>query len=108
MTVHLDAFSAMTGASLFTHANEPRWRYNKSESLIKADEYDVFDALLTHEPERHLERFEKMVGALAFTGFRQDGKAARAHGRFQRLWNLLPWRPTFQQTVWVMANKAMK
>lgn len=78
--IHIDAHSAMTGATLFNHpcsapapwylspssSTPHKWSYNRSETLT---EYDSFDWLITGDRQLHEKKFETVEGFEEFRGF---------------------------------------
>lgn len=102
LDVHLDAFAAMTGASLFTHS--PALRVNKTETLRTADDYAAFDALVSHEPELHRERFQRVSGAVGFAGIRR-GPPPLTGTLVDRLARFLPVHPAFDEQVSVLVRR---
>ena len=92
----------MTGASLFTHS--PVLRVNKSETLRSADDYAAFDALVSHEPELHRERFRRVSGAVGFAGIRR-GPPPLTGTLIDRLSRFLPVHPAFDEQVSVLLRR---
>ena len=103
LSVHLDAFAAMTGASLFTHS--PGLHVNKSETLATADDYATFDALVTHEPALHRARFRRLSGAVGFPGIRR-GPPPLTHTPLDLLARFLPLHPAFDEQVTVVVRRS--
>lgn len=71
LQLHIDAYSAMTGASLFTY-QQPQWIYNRTETIDDPADFEGFDVLITHNPSLHLECFRPRKSVVAFAGFSLD------------------------------------
>lgn len=102
-TVHLDAFSAMTGASLFTHPSS--LHVNKSESLTSPSDFAAFDYLVTHEPSPHTANFDIIAEISSFTGLRQR-RWPTADSLLDRCLQLSPVSPVFEPTVFIMRKSS--
>lgn len=89
--VHVDAYSAMTGASLYTYQN-PLWTYNRTESLAAPKDYDSFEVLVTHDPAFHSHCFDTVAEVTAFSGI-QLSSDIKGSLRGLRLPVALKWEP---------------
>ena len=63
--VHLDVYTAMTGASRFGQVRDD-FVYSKDESLSRPEEFRQFTHLLTHTPEVHAADFDAIDLVKAF------------------------------------------
>jgi hypothetical protein len=63
--VHLDVYTAMTGASRFGQLRDD-FVYSKDESLSRPEEFRQFTHLLTHTPEVHAADFDAIDLVKAF------------------------------------------
>jgi hypothetical protein len=111
--VHLDAFTAMTGASLFTHEFAPSWHYNKSETLSAPVDFALFDYVLTHSPSFHRDLFEVEGVVSAFGGVRKaplqshgDHTDVGKRGLSDWVQIIVPWTIRWEEQVWIMKRKA--
>jgi hypothetical protein len=90
--VQIDAYAAMTGASLFTHVRERfgDWTYDRSEDLAAHySDLGAFDYLVTSTPRAYDGRhFRPITAAFGFAGLRR--------------WRGLPVGPKFEAKVWVL------
>jgi hypothetical protein len=111
--VHLDAFTAMTGASLFTHQFTPTWNYNKSETLSSPLNFDSFDYVLTNSPSLHGDLFETEEVVSAFGGLRRNRQRsegeegdAKPRSLFDAVRSIVPVTIHWEERVWIMKRKA--
>lgn len=88
--VQIDAYAAMTGASLFTHVREHLgWTYDRSEDLSRYRDLGAFDYLVTSTPQLFdPARFAKIFATKGFAGLK-------------RWKGIAPW-PRFEDKVWVL------
>lgn len=92
LQVHVDAYSAMTGASLFTQTSRESIIYNRNESIT---DFAPFDYLVVHD---HLDSGDFDVAA-SVSGYAGMGR--------RMIMGKLPLpTPRFEEQVWVMKNRA--
>ena len=60
ISVHLDTFTAMTGASILTYKLAPVWHYDRTETAMLPSDYNRFDYVLINSLDlvRQLVDFE--------------------------------------------------
>lgn len=73
VSVHIDTYTAMTGASLFGQLCS-EWKYSKAEGLGNDTTLyaDQFTHLLTHEPKLFIEQYDVMEAVKGYDGIQVD------------------------------------
>ncbi|KAK9693799.1 alpha-1,6- mannosyltransferase, variant 2 [Basidiobolus ranarum] len=107
--LHIDTYSATTGASRFGELNE-NWRYSKNESHHLPQDYARYTHLLTEAPAFHAMEFEILEPVNAFDKI-EITPLKKAIKKFQTITNLsgiqeiIPFQVKFAPKVWIMKKK---
>jgi len=95
-SVHIDAYSAMSGSTLFTHTHLQHINYNRNESISSPHDFLPFDYLITHDPLLHNIDFETVATTRGFVGM----GSVNVLGKLQ-----LPLAPRFENLIWIMKKR---
>jgi len=110
ISVHIDTYAAMTGASQFTQLYdlacddllcplpEARWTYDKTEDLGDARNFLPFDYLLTSQPMFHQADFEVLHSIKSYAAIQLVKPSFSSRGWF-------PLRLRLDNSLWIMKRK---